>query len=157
MLWGNTQHKCCEEGTTQRNQPRHTQGKISKRRRKISKRRHTVHKNNIKFTKKLLVNFMGLTRTHNNNDISFWEFYPREGRYSVYTYMYIYTIKVYISDIVDISLYNSIYLMYTSLLFITYIVMYMAPRWHQKTIAPKALKNNKKRIFKKIPKVNLSF
>ena len=40
--------------------------------------------------------------------------------------------------------------------FVGYIKLYMAPRWHQGTIAPRVLKNNIL-SFEKCPKVDLSF
>ena len=35
--------------------------------------------------------------------------------------------------------------------------VHMAPRWHQGTIAPRALKKNTKQIWRKCPKADLNF
>ena len=40
---------------------------------------------------------------------------------------------------------------------IIYIYIYMAPQWHQGTIAPRALKKNKNKMWGKWPKANHCF
>ena len=48
-------------------------------------------------------------------------------------------------------------LIYINIIYLMYIYKHTAPRWHQRTTAPKALKNNKKYFLKKCPKVNRCF